>query len=94
MAEEGDDDFGTFSERGGAGGGDRDARAPAAVGVEYLLDGKVESAHISAPGSHGRPGSAVVVTAGALHTPKVRWSMVVSPASSVVTVVRNNDARE
>lgn len=80
--EKSDADFATFSgggggggggaRRGGDGGGEREARAPAAVGVEYMLDGEIESAHISAPGSHGRPGSAVVVTAGALHTPKVR----------------------
>lgn len=76
MAEERDADFATLSEEreggGGGAGGVRKVRAPAAVGVEYMLDGKIESAHISAPGSHGRPGSAVVVTAGALHTPKVR----------------------
>lgn len=50
-----------------SGGGD----APAAIGVEYMLDGSLERSHVSAPGSRGRPGSAVVTTAGALHTPKV-----------------------
>ncbi|CBJ28002.1 choline dehydrogenase [Ectocarpus siliculosus] len=44
---------------------------PAATGVEFVLDGKVEQVNIAAPGSHGRAGSAVVVTAGALHTPKL-----------------------
>lgn len=45
--------------------------APAAIGVEYMLDGILERSHVSAPGSRGRPGSAVVISAGALHTPKV-----------------------
>lgn len=62
-------------EAGMTGGGSR-AELPAAVGIEYVLDGKVQSAHISTPGSHGRAGSAVVVTAGALHTPKVRHLLV------------------
>ncbi|CAN0139266.1 unnamed protein product, partial [Hapterophycus canaliculatus] len=55
-------------------GGRRDStlKTPAAIGVEYVLDGKVEEALVAAPGSHGRAGSAVVVTAGALFTPKVR----------------------
>lgn len=44
---------------------------PAAIGVEYMLDGNLERASIAAAGSHGRAGSAVIVTAGALHTPKV-----------------------
>lgn len=63
---EGEDDTvsGTTSE---IGGGD----APAAIGVEYMVDGNLERSHVSAPGSRGRPGAAVVVTAGALHTPKV-----------------------
>lgn len=51
---------------------DRSASSPAAVGVEYMLDGRLETTRIAAAGSHGREGSAVVVTAGALHTPKVR----------------------
>lgn len=52
--------------------GEGGRKAPAAVGVEYLYLGKVKQARIAAPGSQGRAGSAVVMTAGALHTPKVR----------------------
>lgn len=51
--------------------GDRVSETPAAVGVEYLADGKVQTARIAPSGSLGRAGSAVIVTAGALNTPKV-----------------------
>lgn len=44
----------------------------AAVGVEYMLGGAVQTARIAAEGAQQRrAGSAVIVTAGALHTPKV-----------------------
>eukprot|EP00903_Cladosiphon_okamuranus_P005497 g5478.t2 len=71
--EENDADCAAFAEGecGGDEGAGREAHTPAAVGVEYMLDGKIESANIAAGGSQGRPGSAVVVTAGALHTPKL-----------------------
>lgn len=65
--ESGDDDHTVASLSEGEGG----RTVPAATGVEFMLDGKVEQANIAVPGSHGRAGSAVVVTAGALHTPKV-----------------------
>lgn len=46
-----------------------------AVGVEYMKGGVLRTAGIAKGGTaaarHGRRGSAVVVTAGALHTPKV-----------------------
>lgn len=56
------------------GGRDGSIKTPVAVGVEYELNGQVEEALIATPGSHGRAGSAVVVTAGALFTPKVQYS--------------------
>ncbi len=76
MADASDAVLAPFPDGAGAGGGSSRDEMPAAVGVEYVLDGKVELAHISTPGSHGRAGSAVVVAAGALHTPKVRHRFV------------------
>lgn len=63
--DESDAKVASLSEEGGG------RKVPAAVGVEYLYLGKVKEARIAAPGSQGQVGSAVVVTAGALHTPKV-----------------------
>lgn len=42
---------------------------PSATGVEFILDGKLHEARIR----KREKGPAIVVTAGALHTPKVKW---------------------
>lgn len=41
---------------------------PSATGVEFILDGKLQEARIK----KREKGPAIVVTAGALHTPKVK----------------------